>query len=316
MADDPPSPEEYDTKSAVSYIPASSQDNDATYFYESAVPECIDKSKQCILGIDEAGRGPVLGPMVYAVSYCTKEFAETLKDYGFADSKVLNESTRATLMEQMCSEGHSLHQNLGWAINALSARDISALMLDPNPTNLNEQARYATISLIQRVAAKVNVSHVYIDTVGPPQKYEQFLQNLFPHIKIIVAKKADSTYPIVSAASVCAKVTRDGCLELRRQKIANDLDWGCGYSGDARTVAWLAKSIDPMFGWDPIVRYSWGTIKDIYQRKVNCVTISWKEEIKKPNKRAYGQQKQQPKVFDSVKSNVYHYGVHATSNDF
>ena len=71
-------------------------------------------------------------------------------------------------------------------------------------------AHDTTIDLIAAIVAKgVNVTEVYIDTVGPPDKYQEKLSKIFTNIKITVSKKADALFPIVSAASICAKVTRD-----------------------------------------------------------------------------------------------------------
>ena len=73
--------------------------------------------------------------------------------------------------------------------------------------NLNELAHETTIQLIRStIALGVKVTQIFVDTVGPPETYQKKLKGIFPGIDITVAKKADSLYPIVSAASICAKV--------------------------------------------------------------------------------------------------------------
>merc|ERR1719216_590529 len=60
-----------------------------------------------------------------------------------------------------------------------------------------------------------NLKHVYLDTVGAPESYEEKLRNHFMgyDVRFTVSKKADALFPVVSAASICAKVTRDDILE-------------------------------------------------------------------------------------------------------
>ncbi|KAK8086887.1 hypothetical protein PG994_001861 [Apiospora phragmitis] len=178
----------------------------------------VELGEPCCLGVDEAGRGPVLGPMVYGVFYLPLPLSDPLlkTTHHFDDSKVLTPSVRSALMETLCTPGTVLNQSCGWAVSNLSARDIGAHMLRPTAAyNLNAQAMDATVALIEGVLARgVNVQEVYVDTVGQPAAYQKKLERVFPTVKITVAKKADSLYPCVSAASVCAKVTRDAALEV------------------------------------------------------------------------------------------------------
>jgi ribonuclease H2 subunit A len=261
----------------------------------SSNPEPSDGSStegtECVLGVDEAGRGPVLGPMVYGVFYLPTIQSDPLlkQTHHFDDSKVLTPAVRSSLMEKLCTESTDLHSTCGWAISSISARDISAGMLKPAGVyNLNAQAMDATIELIKGVFARgVNIKEIYVDTIGSPAVYQAKLQRVFPNTNITVAKKADSLYPCVSAASVCAKVTRDAALEaLYRPHAAavkgNEGDetmvWGSGYPSDGRCVSWMRTNMHPVFGWGPECRFSWGTAKDMLEAKGNTVKVDWPAE--------------------------------------
>ncbi|KAM0440764.1 hypothetical protein ACHAPT_000065 [Fusarium lateritium] len=235
----------------------------------------------CCLGVDEAGRGPVLGPMVYGVFFLPLTLSSTLLA-DFNDSKVLSPTVRSNLLRAICTPGSDLYTSCGWATRSLSAKDISAGMLHPTtPYNLNAQALDATVDLIKAAyAAGVNVQEIYVDTVGPPATYQVKLQRFFPTAKITVAKKADSLYPCVSAASVCAKVTRDAALEVlfsERGELSEKgvMGWGSGYSSDRRCVGWMRDNMHPVFGWGHECRFGWGTSKDMLDGKGNGVKVEW-----------------------------------------
>jgi ribonuclease H2 subunit A len=254
----------------------------------------------CALGVDEAGRGPVLGPMVYGVFYLPLPLSDPLlrTTHHFDDSKVLTPSVRSSLMQTLCTPATDLYNSCGWAVTALSARDIGAGMLRPGIAsyNLNAQAMDATVELIKGVYAQgVNIQEIYVDTIGQPAAYQAKLERVFPTAKITVAKKADSLYPCVSAASVCAKVTRDAALEtlwrakgrvaaagegVKGEEGGDDetMAWGSGYPSDGRCVSWLKGNMHPVFGWGPECRFSWGTAKDMLEAapaKGGGVKVEW-----------------------------------------
>ena len=81
-------------------------------------------------------------------------------------------------------------------------------------------------------------------------------------IEVTVESKADDTYPIVSASSICAKVTRDHALNdfvFAEKHITFSANYGCGYPGDKITRGWLKDNVDPVFGFPSNVRFSWKT---------------------------------------------------------
>jgi len=261
---------------------------------ESAIP-----GPPCALGVDEAGRGPVLGPMVYGLFYLPLPLSDPLlrNTHHFDDSKVLTPIVRSNLMEKLCTPDTDLYTQCGWAVEVMSARDIGANMMKPTGTyNLNAQAMDATIGLIQGVYKRgVNVKEIFIDTIGNPATYQKKLERIFPTAQITVAKKADSLYPCVSAASVCAKVTRDAALGVLYEsyvtpeeeedvemsgatvqtKVHEEQSWGSGYPSDPKCKTWLKRNMDPVFGWGSECRFSWGTAKDMLDVKGAAATVDW-----------------------------------------
>ncbi|CAG8499743.1 22180_t:CDS:2, partial [Cetraspora pellucida] len=250
----------------------------SSYTYHSPLPSALELNKRepCVLGVDEAGRGPVLGPMVYGICFCPLSKYDQVSKLGFVDSKTLKESHRESHFQLIQSN----LENIAWSVRVLSPQDISWNMLKINKYNLNAQAHDTTIQLIQQVLAQgVNVTKIYIDTVGPPESYKTKLSNIFPGIDITVEKKADSKFPIVSAASICAKVTRDQVLKhwtfvekgLKSSKI-----FGSGYPSDPNTMYWLKNNMDPVFGFPQVMRFSWSTCDNLLKKL--AAPVIWPEE--------------------------------------
>ncbi|KAL3652007.1 hypothetical protein CASFOL_001688 [Castilleja foliolosa] len=232
-------------------------------------------SKACIMGIDEAGRGPVLGPMVYGCLYCPRSYQKTLSTLNFADSKTLKEEKREELFESLKAD-----ESIGWAVDVIDPKELSSKMLKKSKINLNEISHDSAIGLINKVLnIGVLLTEVYLDTVGDAEKYRIKLSERFPNIKFVVAKKADSLYPVVSGASIVAKVTRDRALRdwvLDETEENLHRNFGSGYPGDPQTKAWLKDHQHPVFGFPTLVRFSWGTCTAYYK---DFVEVVWESDI-------------------------------------
>ncbi|TFY82187.1 hypothetical protein EWM64_g1825 [Hericium alpestre] len=236
-----------------------------------------------ILGVDEAGRGPVLGPLVYGVAYCATSYEEQLNELGFNDSKALTADTRSALLETLNGD----LPNLGWSVRIISPQAISSGMLKRPSINLNKQSQDATVLLIREVLQKgIQLSEVYVDALGPTKPYEAYLTSQFPGINFTVVAKADSIYKIVGAASVAAKVTRDAWIEgwtfeeddegLVDVPRPWDSDRGSGYPSDPKTQAWIKSALDPTFGYPSLARFSWTTIKVVLEK--NAHAVEWVDD--------------------------------------
>ncbi|KAF8554404.1 ribonuclease HII [Imleria badia] len=238
-----------------------------------------------ILGVDEAGRGPVLGPLVYGVAYCPVAWKDDLEQLGFADSKTLTPEKRTELLDVLNADP----VNLGWSVRVISPQAISRGMLKVPPINLNKQSQDATIQLIRDVLQRgIHLTDVYVDALGNTSSYEAYLSSLFQGINFTVTTKADSKFKIVGAASVAAKVTRDTCLEGWCFEELDGMDqdestlkgfardFGSGYPSDPKTKEWIEQSLEKTFGYPSVARFSWTTVKVVLEKSAHA--IKWNNE--------------------------------------
>ena len=219
-----------------------------------------------ILGIDEAGRGPVMGPMVYACAYWKEEYDNDIrKKFKFNDSKALKPEEREKMFEQIKS-----HPNIiRYELIVLTSDYISKEMLKRQKVSLNEISQNSAKTLIKMARdKKVNIRKIYVDTVGPAIPYQNLLKASLDDQSIVVKvePKADATFECVSAASIVAKVTRDNHIEIIEKE---DKDCGSGYPSDPKTKEWLKNNYDNVFGFGREVRFSWKTVDTMFKENNN-----------------------------------------------
>ena len=158
----------------------------------------------------------------------------------FADSKTLTAERRDQLLEQIEND-----DMIGYLADEISATNIAGSMLGRQRVSLNAMATDSTCKLIRSaLAAGVNVQEIYVDTVGDADTYKRRLSQEFPGIQFTVCPKAVALFPIVSAASIVAKVTRDRAIS----NAADLAKAGSGYPADPLTKTWLEDNVHPVFG--------------------------------------------------------------------
>ena len=166
----------------------------------SDIPKSCREKEPVIVGVDEAGRGCVLGPMVYGAAYWSAEHSQKNMKIpkGFNDSKQLSDETRRKLYQQILD-----HDDIGFVMRAFSAGEISRNMLRTEPYNLNQMSHDATFCMIRKLLdGGLNIQTCYIDTVGIAAHYQRKLEQEFPGVAFVVESKADAKYAPCSAASV------------------------------------------------------------------------------------------------------------------
>ncbi len=202
-----------------------------------------------ICGVDEAGRGPVIGPMVVA-GVCIKS-DKGLVELAVKDSKRHTANKREELAKK-------IHEMATCVIKVVPAEDIDILRTQMTLNQLEEDLFAAIIDEIATEGCTV-----YVDAVSTDEKGfgETIMRRTEKEVDITAKHRADDIYPVVSAASICAKVRRDEEVD----KIADELgvDFGSGYPSDRRTTDFLKKWVEEHGDLPPHTRRSWKTAERI-----------------------------------------------------
>jgi len=185
-----------------------------------------------ILGIDEAGRGPVIGPLVMCGVLIDEERERELVNIGVKDSKLLQPKIRSMLVKEIHKIAKSIH------IQIILPQEIDDALNHPsNDLNKLELQKSVVIILESRP------DKVILDCPSPNTKSYKFnVENSLGKFKtkVIAEHKADFNYPVVGAASIIAKVTRDKMIDDLKKKLG--VDFGSGYASDPKTVGFLAQN--------------------------------------------------------------------------
>ena len=202
-----------------------------------------------ILGIDEAGRGPVIGPLIVAGIVIPEEKVAILDRMGIKDSKKLTPTRRKVLSRK-------LESMFKYETVEITAKDIDNLRA--KGVNLNEIEKIAMIKIIK----KLDYDQIIIDSVDiKPKRLEEGIKKVIGEVKIKAEHKADEKYLQVAAASIIAKFKRDQVIETIKKEYRKIGEVGSGYPSDPKTKEFLKKfSYDEM---PEVVRKSWATVQKL-----------------------------------------------------
>jgi ribonuclease HII len=207
--------------------------------------ELLDPIEGEILGIDEAGRGSLVGPLVVGAFRCSRRIAAELRGLGARDSKLLRPAVRDEVYDRLQRAGRSLSVSL------------SPSTVDRYVTHgrLN-QLEAETFARLIRIARP---EEVFVDACDPNAERFGSLVGAMCGVRTLVraSHRADVHIPVVGAASIVAKVRRDRTIDRLNRTLGPGI--GSGYPSDRRTVEFVRTALasrGPNPAW---LRASWST---------------------------------------------------------
>ena len=181
-----------------------------------------------ICGVDDAGRGSMIGPLVISGVTIDKKNVKKLKSIGVQDSKKLSPKTidRSVFKHKL---------------NHLEAKNMA------------------------KVIKKLNPRTAYVDSCDVDYKrFGREIALLASNSKIVSRHHADSKFIVVAAASIIAKVSRDKSIH----RLKKNFDLGSGYPSDKKTVKCVKKILSSNKHQNSFIRMSWKPVQKIINRNL------------------------------------------------
>ena len=198
-----------------------------------------------ICGVDDAGRGSVLGPLVIAGVSVQRTKIKYLSEIGVKDSKQLSPNAREMLYKKIIA-----------IVDDYYIARISPKIIDQSVRK--NQLNHLEAKYMAKVISKLRPDSSYVDSCDVnPARFGKEISKLANSGKIYSRHHADSRFVIVSAASIVAKVNRDRAIKKLRQKH----DLGSGYPSDSKTMKFIKKWMLDHHEIPKFVRKSWKPVK-------------------------------------------------------
>jgi ribonuclease HII len=209
-----------------------------------------------VCGVEEAGRGPVIGPLVMAAVVIDEKDEEKLQNMGVKDSKQLSPLQRERMFDRI----------------KLAAKDYKIVIVSPKEVDAALEGEELNLNWLEAVKSAELINKFTVDKVildcpsNNTIAYKQYVKKRLKQkdVKVIAEHKADENYLVVGAASILAKVTRDREIEKIKKKIKHN--FGSGYPSDPKTKQFLTENFEK-YADDGIFRKSWQSYKVLVKKK-------------------------------------------------
>lgn len=206
-----------------------------------------------ISGVDEAGKGPVLGPMCVAGILLDGTEQDELLRIGVKDSKQLTPKKREVLAREIIEIAEKYY------------------ILDVYPSQIDELRKIMNMNEIMvlsftKVLEELRPDHAFVDAADViADRFGNNISMKYSREIIITSEhKADVKYPVVSAASILAKVHRDMLLKQIETELGMEI--GSGYPADQKTIRFLEQWVKDHNSLPSFARSSWETSKNILEK--------------------------------------------------